>query len=264
MDFTVERYGELMRALKGAGYRFQSVGEFVEAPLPGKVVVLRHDVDDDAERYLRTAVIEHELGIHAVYYFRAIPCSWKVDIIRQIAAMGHEVGYHYESLTTTGGDMEAAYADFCHNLAELRKLVPVKTICMHGSASSPHDSKDIWHHYNYRDLGIIAEPYFDLDFNELFYLTDTGRRWDGFKVSVRDKIPEHQERWNANGWVYRHTGDIIAAAKAGTLPERIHMTVHSGRWTVGLRPWLYQLVMQRTKNVVKRALIAYRRARGQH
>ena len=38
------------------------------------------------------------------------------------------------------------------------------------------------------DYGIIAEPYFDLDFDEVFYLTDTGRRWDGDDVSVRDKV----------------------------------------------------------------------------
>ena len=39
-----------------------------------------------------------------------------------------------------------------------------------------------------RDFGIIAEPCFDIDFNDVFYLTDTGRRWDGSDVSVRDKV----------------------------------------------------------------------------
>ncbi len=50
------------------------------------------------------------------------------------------------------------------------------------------DNRDLWKRYDYRDFGIIAEPYFDLDFDEVFYLTDTGRRWDGHKVSVRDKV----------------------------------------------------------------------------
>jgi hypothetical protein len=35
--------------------------------------------------------------------------------------------------------------------------------------------------------GIIGEPYFDVDFSKMLYLTDTGRRWDGGIVSVRDK-----------------------------------------------------------------------------
>ncbi len=36
----------------------------------------------------------------------------------------------------------------------------------------------MWKRYSYRDFGIIAEPYFDVDFGEVLYLTDTGRRWD--------------------------------------------------------------------------------------
>jgi hypothetical protein len=59
---------------------------------------------------------------------------------------------------------------------------------MHGSPLSKWDNRDLWKRYDYRDFGIIAEPYFDLDFDEVFYLTDTGRRWDGDRVSVRDKI----------------------------------------------------------------------------
>lgn len=42
-------------------------------------------------------------------------------------------------------------------------------------------------YYDYRNYGIIAEPYFDLDFSKVLYLTDTGRRWDGNKVSMRDR-----------------------------------------------------------------------------
>ena len=63
-------------------------------------------------------------------------------------------------------------------------LSPVKTICMHGSPLSKWDNRDLWKRYNYRDYGIIAEPYFDVDFDEVFYITDTGRRWDGDKVSI--------------------------------------------------------------------------------
>jgi len=60
---------------------------------------------------------------------------------------------------------------------------------MHGSPRSPYDNNEVWKKYDYRELGIIAEPYFDLDFSKVLYLTDTGRRWDGEGVSIRDKIP---------------------------------------------------------------------------
>jgi len=58
---------------------------------------------------------------------------------------------------------------------------------MHGSPLSKYDNRDIWGKYNYKSLGITAEPYFDLDFNDVFYITDTGRKWDGASVSIRDK-----------------------------------------------------------------------------
>src|SRR5690625_2901666 len=61
---------------------------------------------------------------------------------------------------------------------------------MHGSPLSRYDNRDLWKSYSYRDYGIIAEPYFDMDFSRVLYLTDTGRRWDGDKVSVRDRAPQ--------------------------------------------------------------------------
>ena len=47
-----------------------------------------------------------------------------------------------------------AYQLFRRHLQQLRQYAEIKTICM---------------------------------YNQVFYLTDTGRRWDNWKVSVRDK-----------------------------------------------------------------------------
>ena len=83
---------------------------------------------------------------------------------------------------------ELAICDFRLNLEKLRKLYPVKTICMHGSPLSKWDNRDLWKRYNYRDFGIIAEPYFDVDFDEIFYVTDTGRKWKNSDASIRDRV----------------------------------------------------------------------------
>ncbi len=69
-----------------------------------------------------------------------------------------------------------------------------------------------------------------MNFDEVIYLTDTGRRWDGWKVSVRDKMPQQVE-WVKKGWVYRSTQEIIGAANAGVLPPKMMITVHPQRWT---------------------------------
>ncbi len=256
IDFTVNTYCAFIDALLHAGYHFVKVSD-MENITDAKCIVMRHDVEKHPERALRFAQIEHAKGIRATYYFRAVPESWDETIIREIAALGHEVGYHYESLTTTNGDVDAAYQDFCTHLAELRKLVPVTSICMHGSPRSPYDSKDIWKKYSYRDLGIVAEPYLDTDFSQWFYLTDTGRRWDGYRVSVRDRIPQYQEEWDKAGLSFHSTNDIIR--RINTLPPRIMITTHPQRWNPFGLAWFKELIMQGIKNVIKRLLILLRK-----
>jgi len=141
-------------------------------------------------------------------------------------------------------------------LKKLRKLAPVSTICMHGSPRSKWDSKDLWKHYNYRDYGIMGEPYFDINFDKVFYLTDTGRRWDGWKVSLRDKVPQ-QERWKEQGLVFHSTREIIQAAENGNLPHKIMFTFHPQRWTDNSYLWLKEFVVQNIKNQVKKVMVRY-------
>jgi hypothetical protein len=159
-------------------------------------------------------------------------------------------------MSLCGGNPEKAVEHFAEKLAYFRTYYPVKTICMHGAPTSQYDSKDIWQFASYKNgFGLIGEPYFDVDFSQLFYLTDTGRCWDGYKVSVRDKIPVYQDQWIAQGWVYHRTRDIIKAAEQGTLPQRIMITTHPQRWTDSWLPWLKESMVQPLKNIVKRMLI---------
>lgn len=255
MDFTVKIYRSFLESLLEAQYSFLSFNEYLTSLLPNKLVVLRHDVDLLSFNSLRTARLEHELGIKGVYYFRAVPESWNESVIKEVAELGHEVGYHYENLTTCKGDVAKAYIDFKNNLSNLRNLVDVKTICMHGSPRSPYDSKDIWKKYSYRDLGIIGEPYLDTDFTKMFYLTDTGRRWDGYKVSVRDKIEDFQEEWKKKGLTFHTTKELIAAINAGKMPDKVMITVHSQRWNWFGPKWIKELVLQNLKNGVKKFMV---------
>ena len=256
MDFTRKKYIQLLSQLRDCGYCFVSYAEYCTGKLPTKYVILRHDVDLKPNNSLEIAKDEKKLGAKASYYFRAVPESWNEDIIKTISQWGHEVGYHYESLTTCKGDVEKAYSDFTKNLERLRRLVPVATICMHGSPRSPYDSKDIWKQYDYKALGIVGEPYLDTDFSKMLYLTDTGRRWDGYKVSVRDKIEDYQEIWNAKGWSFHSTDDIILALQENRLPDQLMITTNPQRWTNSRIEWLKELVLQNSMNIVKRVVVA--------
>ncbi|MDX9907627.1 MAG: hypothetical protein RBS55_13655 [Bacteroidales bacterium] len=293
MDFTISTYRSLLESLAVQGHTFQPYAGFLENPA-SRCIILRHDVEARYRNALEMAKIQHAKGIRGTYYFRFLPGHFDTGIIREIAAMGHEIGYHYDDLSHCKGDYEKALMRFEKNLATLREIAPVKTICMEGAPLSKWDNRDLWGKHqipnskfqtnskneiqnsqnpepgtrnpkHYRDYGIIGEPYFDTDFSDVYYLTDTGRRWDGKGVSIRDKanpefqIPNSKQTQNSKSKIQNlklhSTTDIIAAAEAGLLPDRIMFTFHPQRWTDEPLPWLRELVMQNLKNVAKKIVL---------
>ena len=147
---------------------------------------------------------------------------------------------------------ELAICDFRLNLEKLRKLYPVKTICMHGSPLSRWDNRDLWKRYNYRDFGIIAEPYFDVDFDEVFYLTDTGRSWNNSTASLRDKVNSKFDI------TIKDTNDLIEKIQNNELPDKIMLSIHPQRWFDHGYNWYKELLMQNVKNVIKRLMLKLR------
>jgi len=252
-DFTLTTYKKLLQELLSNGYSFQTFQDFIQQP-EDKTLILRHDVDRKPENALVSAKIEKEASIKAGYYFRIVKESYDENIIRQIAEMGHEIGYHYEDLSLCKGDYERAIRHFEINLEKFRKIYPVKIICMHGSPLSKWDNRDLWKKYDYRNFGIIAEPYFDIDFSDVLYLTDTGRRWNGSYLSVRDKI-EGKGQNAFDSLKFRSTMDIIEAAENGLLPDRIMINTHPQRWDDRFVPWARELIWQNIKNVVKKGIV---------
>ncbi len=293
MDFTLSKYRLLLKTLQDKGYKFVTFYDYLKQkqsfssavheglvsgqssitqdsqPEPSNsalLIILRHDVDLKPHNSLVTAKIEHGLGIRGSYYFRIVPESFNVKIIKEIASLGHEVGYHYETMDTVAqktfhrpssdghGNVSEAYQLFVKNLETFRQIADIKTICMHGSPKSKYDNREIWQKYDYRHLGIIGEPYFDIDFNEFFYLTDTGRRWDGHRVSIRDKMPQ-QEKWDNVGLRFASTDQLFRAAGSNILPQKIMITVHPQRWSSSFFPWAQELLWQNAKNIIKGLMV---------
>lgn len=250
-DFTLFIYQALLTALQDQNYQFQTFAEFLQNPAE-RVILLRHDVDDRKTHSLEFARIQHARGITGTYYFRVVPQSFDPSVIRQIQALGHEIGYHYEDMDFAAGNPHEAVRSFENNLKKLRALVPINTICMHGSPRSKFDNKDVWKHYDYKKYDILGEPYFDINFQEVFYLTDTGRRWDGDKVSVRDKV-EHPL-----GPTFHSTFQIIEAIQQGNFPAKVMFTFHPQRWTNKKALWIQEKYSQSIKNIVKYWLIKTR------
>lgn len=210
-----------------------------------KVAILRHDVDRKIKNALQMAELEHDLGIQSSYYFR-YPYTFKPEIIKQIQSLGHEIGYHYETLSKAKGDLDKAAALFEEELAAFRNICEVKTICMHGSPLSPHDNRDLWEKYDFQKFNINGEAYLSITGKNLRYLTDTGRNWNG-KNSMRDVMS------SAQAVPVDTTIDLIKWIEYSH-EKWIYLTVHPERWALNKNDWIIGTLSDSAVNMGKKII----------
>ncbi len=249
-NFTILIYKQILQKFKKENYSFFTLEQYCSNKiLPEHFIILRHDIDRKPKNALKIAKLENELCIKSSYYFRIGKESNQPEIIKQIAELGHEIGYHYEDLAIAKGDYNKAIKQFENNLNYFRKFYPVKTMCMHGSPLSKWDNRDLWEKYDYRKYGIICEPYFDLDFNKVFYVTEAGRSWNNEKVSIRDKV---ESKFNIS---IHSTDDIIKLLQSKNGFRQIMISTHPHNWAKTEMEWWKIYLWQSIKNIVKRAII---------
>jgi hypothetical protein len=269
-DFTLKKYESLIQAIKIMDYTPYTVYDFLKSP-PQKCVILRHDVDREVFRNLMMARLEYINGIRSTYYFRHNENTFKPDVITQIAKMGHEIGFHYEVMDKANGDPKRAIEIFQRELDDFRKvtenITEIHTVCMHGNPLKPWSNRDLWEKYDFRDFGIDGEPYFSIDYNKVFYLTDTGRTWADRKIRVKDTIDRSDAREGADlkAIALTSTGlnsisttdDVIQLIQSQKIPQ-ICLLVHPNRWCDDFGGWTKELLFQNVKNVGKAGIIWYR------
>ena len=246
-DFTLQKYEQLCRTFLESGYKVSTILDYLTNKSvfeEGYIVILRHDVDRKPFNALKMAHIETNLGIRSTYYFRAKTNTFKPILIKQIAQLGHEIGYHYESLSDMHGNLELAIEDFKNNLQKFRKLVPVKTICMHGSPLSKWDNRDLWEKYDYKESGLIGEPYLSIDYTNIVYISDTGRTWNPNKFNLRDRV-----RSNVKVEI-DSTIDLMKVLRS-KVHGRFFIQCHPERWSKNIFQWILFLSIDHLSNNIK-------------
>lgn len=231
------------------GYTIVSVSEYLEKAenRNRKNVIVRHDVDRKIQNSLRMAKLEHSLGIHSTYYFR-YPYTSRPDIITAIRDLGHEIGYHYETLSKAKGDLKTAIALFENELKALREISEIHTICMHGSPLSPYDNRDLWKTYDFRTFSILGEAY--LSIKGTTYFSDTGRNWSG-KHSIRDIMPEGSGLKDLPA--VESTDDLIEYFRSCPR-DPIYLTIHPERWSLNNSEWMIGAFTDCVMNTGKKIL----------
>ena len=246
-DFTLEKYSELLDSLKH-NYQTTRVIDYLTNPNSKPfTAILRHDVDRHPEMSLAVAKLEASKGIKSTFYFRTIPEVYDTKVMKEIEAMGHEIGYHYEVMDKADGNIEKALIIFKEELANMRKAADIRTACMHGSPMKKWKNLDIWKDARPKDYGLIGEPFLSIDFSKVRYYTDTGRRWDGDKCSIDDCVEQTKDH------PARNTDQLISVISQKAHKQMLIQT-HPQRWTDKTGKWMRELVGQNVKNVGKRAI----------
>ena len=249
-NFTLDSYKKYVEIITN---KYKSILRFDNYFLsdipPESFVIFRHDIDRRPHRALVMAEIENSLGVCSTYYFRIKKHTFNPTIISKISQLGHEIGYHYESLSDTDGNMDKALIDFEYNLDRMRQIVPVKTISMHGRPFKKYDNRDIWKNlensqYLKDKLNILGEVYLDIDYSDIAYINDTGRNWISNKSNIRDKIIS-----DINSDFNNETE--LREALINKKFNKIIFQIHPERWNDNSIPWSLQYGFDLSVNIVK-------------
>lgn len=248
-DFSFKYYKKLCHFLCEQGYEFATCERFYEENLykkNKKIIVMRHDVDRLPYNALKMAELEREININSTYYFRHIRSVFKKEIIKSIFNLGHEIGYHYETLSKASGDKKLAISLFENELNDFRSVVPVTTICMHGSPLSLYDNRDIWKDYDFKDYSILAEVYLSLDYSKIAYFTDTARTWRESSLNFRDRVSTPSVNLSS----LTNTQSLISYIEKNK-PKRLIIQTHPERWSYSLKSYATSLLLDTVAKSIK-------------
>ncbi|RMG39140.1 MAG: hypothetical protein D6719_14035 [Candidatus Dadabacteria bacterium] len=247
MAFILSKYHSLLAGLIARGYKMAPVKAYFEEPV-SPAVFLRHDVDRLLFRAVAMARLEAELGVSATYYFRCNPRGvFPEESIREIAELGHEIGYHYETVVRAKGDPEKAFELFNRDLKNLREIAPVCTVAAHGSPLAELSNMGYAGELDYNQLELLGEPSVNFDFEKVLYLTDTGGAFNS-SCNVRDKVSGRK----LEGGPYSPL-ELLDLLNPSSEPV-ILLNTHPERWPVGQLGLFQASLMDLAVNFAKRAL----------
>jgi hypothetical protein len=276
MLFTYESYRRLLETIAGNGYAVHGIEDILAAraagTLPdGNYVAIRHDVDYFPDRAKAIAEIEAERRITTTYYIRRRFFDTNLDLVRTIAGLGHQVGYHYEEVDThqkapnlqVGRD---ALGFFIGALLDIDRLgFHIRSICAHGNPMTDVDNRQVVHLL--RDPEVLDHLAFTYDRDEIrtkiierligdasiditgrdfdLYIPDTGRFNPRF--NLKDRIDDCAIAG------LRSLDDLDRLLKDGA-HRRIYMNMHPDRWSGDPVTWLFDWSLDTVKNILKAIL----------
>jgi hypothetical protein len=202
-DFTLVGYKYLLECLH-TRWRLRRVCDAFASPVVEPLtLILRHDIDISPALALQVAEIESAIGIQATY-FVALHLHYNphfprhADAIRRIAAMGHEIGLHYDGNLYSATSSEQNLTLLDQHVQVLQEICtsPIVSIARHNPSlstqSDPFQKCEKYHNAYAKSL-----------FTDTVYISDSCGAWraNGLRPCWQEPQPTriylllHAEQW---------------------------------------------------------------------
>lgn len=257
---TYKKYIKFCKQLSATGvpiYTAEKASENTDN-MKKQFIVIKHDIEAKPEKALKISRIEHDFGITATYYAHSffLQDPKAAIVLREIAGLGHEIGYHYDVLDNNNGDKEKAIQEFKQTLSDFeRNGFIIKTICPHGNPLKKRigysSNKDFFLDSEIRKLfDNIVDVYItfpDLVENDYLYITDAQYSYF-YRDAKTTKTDETEKLSPLNG-----TDDIVKMIQGG---KSMIISTHPHRYfTYGfiaiIRTYLYKIAKCMAKKLYK-------------
>ncbi len=190
MNFVLSEYTDFIRAAMLDGYVCKSFGDPEARNVNAKHLLLRHDVDMDPTIALNMAHAEAEIGAKSTFYIllsNRHTNPFDIEFrraVREIAALGHWVGLHFDA---TQYDLTAESPDFAHFVNLETKWLTEITNEKVESISFHRPAKDLIEGPS-KLTAPFVHTYEKVFIREIEYCSDSSGRWSYGPPEERDAI----------------------------------------------------------------------------
>lgn len=217
MDYTYASYGALLEHIRSCG---RIVCPLRAVPESDPFTILRHDVDYSVLKAREMAAFEHRMGIRSTYcllltspYYNLLADD-NLNAAREIASMGHEIGFHYDTDGFSGLDHDGQVGRVMELARFLSTAVgtPVTSIAQHNPSVTPVRIR----------VPSYVDAYSNRFFREIAYLSDSRRLFGTpdlkafFEQHARSQLLIHPLWWHDQG---KNRWESFAAIREAILAD---------------------------------------------
>jgi hypothetical protein len=224
-DFTRENYRRLLQIARKT-WTFRRYTDFSKTE---RFLILRHDIDISPHAAVKMAQIERDEGAVATYYVNLHSEFYNLlereisDCVLKIAALGHDIGLHFDSHYHGVTSEDQLDALLVKESALLQQTLGVRV-----ASFSFHNTTDFTMNCRKPAYGSLINAYASYFQNDVGYCSDSNGHWRFRRLEdvLRDAKDErlivltHPEHWPENAMAPRRRVLRAVEGRAARVMER--------------------------------------------